>query len=149
MIQFIYSSTGISNPAVYLDSHYSGSTVKLYLTSSFSGDETAITGEIISNKTKPDGGWVLLEVDRENLPTKSGQYDVNIYAREGEGTGGDTWIEATSKWTEVTQTWLEYSPGEEIGALLAEDRAVISGSDYDSSYKYEFEDESNFTVYYG
>lgn len=149
MLQLIYSSSGITNPAIYLDTNYTGSTVKMYLTSSFTGDATAITGDIISNKTKPDGGWILVEIDKNSLPNKSGQYDANIYAREGEGTGGDTWIEATSKWTEVTQTWADYSPGEQIGAFLAFERAIVSGSDYDAINKYSFEDESNFTVYNG
>lgn len=148
MLQLIYSSSGITNSAIYVDTNYTGSKIKMYLTSSFTGDVTNISADLISAKTAPDGGWILAEINRDQIPTKSGQYIADIYEL-GEGTGNDTWIEATSAWINETQTWLEYSPGETIGDYLTTERVIVSGSDYDTISKYEFKDKSNFTVYNG
>ena len=148
MLQLNYSSSGIENKTVYIDTNYTGSEVKVYLSSSFSGDVTEFTSDIVSNKTSDYGGWILLEIDRNNLPTDSGQYDANIYELEP-GSSGDTWVDARLSWVEVTDTWLGYSPGEIVGALLAYERALVSGSDYDTINKYNYENKSNYTVYNG
>lgn len=148
MLQLNYSSSGIENKTVYIDTNYTGSEVKVYLSSSFSGDVTEFTSDIISNKTSDYGGWILLEIDKNEIPTDSGQYDCNIYQVEP-GSSGDTWIDAKLSWVEVTDTWLDYSPGEIIGALLAYERALVSGSDYDTINKYNYENKSNYTVYNG
>ena len=147
MLQLIYPSSGTTNPAVYLDAHYTGSQVRFYVTSSFTGDVTQITTDIISNKTKPDGGWILVEMNRSSIPTKSGQYFTNIY---GLVTGAAAvWATTTDAWEDISDSWLTYSEGTTLGDKVADDRVIVSGSDYDDSYKYEFEDNSNYTVYNG
>tara|TARA_R110000796_G_scaffold67409_2_gene154481 strand:- start:1745 stop:2272 length:528 start_codon:yes stop_codon:yes gene_type:complete len=175
MLQLNYSSSGIENHAVYIDSNYTGSEVQIYLSSSFSGDITGFKSDITSNKTNEYGGWILLEVDKIDVPTKSGQYDCNIYQLEP-GSSDGTWLGAKLKWTEVTETWYDYNiyvgigytwseapdtwiqvtdtwrnygPKEVIGSLLAYERVLVSGSDYDTINKYNFKDKSNYTVYNG
>ncbi len=148
MIQLQYASgSEIQNKTVYLNTQYTGSLLKLYLTDSFSGDVTPIDATIISNKTSKYGGWVLYEIESKYVPTNSGQYDANIY--ELEISGSDIWIDATSTWTNETSDWINYSAGQTVGKLLESDRALVSGSDYDPVYKHQFEEESNFTVYNG
>lgn len=147
MIQLQYSGSGISNKPIWLDTKYTGSLLRLQLTSSFTGDVTNITTDVISNKTTPNGGWILFELDKNKIPNKSGQYFANIYeATEG---GADTWIEATSTWQTEDETWIDYAGDVAIGDLVATERALISGSDYDITYNYQYADESNFTVYNG
>lgn len=147
MIQLQYSSTGISNKPVWVDTKYTGSLLRLSLTSSFTGDVTNINVDVISNKSTDIGGWLLYEVDKNKIPTDSGQYSANIY--EAEAGGSPEWIYAQDTWTSEDETWIDYAGGVVIGSLLSQDRALISGSDYDTTYKYEFEEESNFTVYNG
>ena len=147
MLQLIHSSSGITNPAVYIDSHYTGSQVRFFVTSSFTGDVTTITTDVISNKTKPDGGWILVEMNRSSIPTKSGQYFTNIY---GLITGAPAvWATTTEAWEDISDSWVSYSAGTALDRKLTDDRVIVSGSDYDTEYKYSFEDKSNFTVYNG
>lgn len=147
MIQLQYSGSGISNKPIWLDTKYTGSLLRLQLTSSFTGDVTNITTDVISNKTTPNGGWILFELDKNKIPNKSGQYFANIY--EATAGGADTWIEATSTWQEEDEAWIDYAGDIAIGDLVAAERALISGSDYDITYNYQYADESNFTVYNG
>ena len=147
MIQLQYSTSGTTNKAAWLETKFTGSQVQIQLTSSFTGDVTNITSDIISNKTTPYGGWILVEINKNKIPTNSGQYFANIYIAEL--GGAPTWIEATSQWKNEDETWINYAGDIAIGDLLSEDRALVSGSDYDTTYKYQYLEESNFTVYNG
>lgn len=147
MIQLQYSTTGIQNKALYVDSKYTGSLLRVSLTSSFTGDATNINAPVISNKSTEYGGWILYEIESSYVPTDSGQYDVNIY--ELETSGSSIWLEATSEWVNETDTWIDYLPNQIVKELLSNDRALVSGSDYDTTYKHQFEEQSNFTVYNG
>lgn len=147
MIQFQYSSSGDSTKAIYASTQYSGSYVKVQLTSSFTGNVTTFDSDVTSNKSTSYGGWLLLAIPNNSLPTASGQYSVNIYGAVGGGLGA-SWIQAQTTWNTTVQTWLDYDP-EVLTGILTEDRAMVSGSDYDTITKYQFEDESNFTVYNG
>ena len=148
MIQLQYSSgSEIQNRTVYVDTKYTGSLLKIYLTSSFSGDVTPVDATIISNNSTDYGGWILYEIQSSTVPTKSGQYDANIY--ELETSGSATWITAKSTWINETSDWESYSADTEVGSLLNSDRALVSGSDYDQIFKHQFEDQANFNVYHG
>jgi hypothetical protein len=147
MIQLQYSASGISNKTVYIGTKYTGSLLRLQLTSSFSGDISNLTPTIISNKSNEYGGWIMYEVNNATIPTDSGQYFVNIY--ETDGSGGNTWIAATSTWDDEMETWSGYTGDLVLGNLLSQDRALVSGSDYDPIYKHQYQEESNFTVYNG
>lgn len=148
MIQLTYASgSEVTNKAVWVGFNYTGSRLKLYLTSSFTGDVTGIDADIISSKTTPYGGWLLYEIPRNEIPSNSGQYDINIY--ELEISGSNIWIDASSTWTNTTSDWENYSAAQVIGEHLDQDRVIVSGSDYDPVYDHRFNDESNFYVYNG
>jgi len=148
MIQLEYTSSGFASVAFFTETETSASTGVIQLINDISGEESNVSGSIVSNKVYPDfGGWILLSITSSGIPTESGQYTANIYET---GELQVTWGTAFKTWGAVASEWQYYATESNAKInLLDEDRAIVSGSDYDSLGVYSYQDNSDYTVYNG
>jgi len=152
MLQF-NKSLATNNNALYLDTVNTGSgyynTLKVAYSQSY--DQSSgifdITATSVPNAYT---SWLLIENDGADVPSYTGQYDVEIYTA-GEVTVEATWIEASKTWTNETDQW--NSVGDEIITLfdlLYSDRAWISGSNNVNLTSYVSPNENGtYTTYNG
>tara|TARA_R110000803_G_scaffold67293_1_gene128986 strand:+ start:886 stop:1332 length:447 start_codon:yes stop_codon:yes gene_type:complete len=148
MIQLDYKSSGTKTLVFFTETETSASTGVITVTNDITGVETDIPGNITSNKVLADfGGWIALGITSSTIPTESGQYSANIYET---GELQLTWGTAFKAWTNVKSEWINYVTESNAKInLLNEDRALVSGSDYDVISTYSNEDIANFNVYNG
>ena len=149
MIRFRATSSITNQNAFWTDVNYNNSTVAIFLTSSFSGEgnSNAIFSSVDSAKFNGYGSWILISTLGTQLPTGSGQYTINIYG----ATTGDQlrWSQANTKFGETAQTWGNVEGSTATSQLLSSDRAYISGSDYDNTNTYNYQDNPVYAVYNG
>ena len=149
MIRLRATSSFTNSDVFWTDSNapYTGSTIALNLTSSYSGKTYQVFGDVTSAKYSGFGSWILFNTDGNFLPSASGQYDVSIY---GAVSGSQiTWGLATKTFTQGTNTWGNVLHLRAIGQFLSEDRVFISGSNYDAINQYNYQDEPVYSVYNG
>ena len=149
MIRFRSTGSFTNTNTFWTEVDYQGSVVSVFLTSSFSGQSNSapIFSSIYSNKFNGYGSWVLIQTLGDLIPTASGQYTVNIF---GATTGNQlTWGEAATKFSQETSTWGNVEGSTVTNQLLAQDRAYISGSDYDDFSIYNYRDNPVYAVYNG
>lgn len=148
MIQLEYKSSGTKTLVFFTETETSESTATLTVTNDVTGIATDIEGDILSNRVLADfGGWISLGITSSDIPTESGQYTADIYST---GELQVTWGNAFKAWTTVQSEWINYVTESDAKiSLLNEDRALVSGSDYDTISTYSEEDIANFNVYNG
>lgn len=134
--------------ALWIDqSSVSLSLVGFALTSSYSGQDTIVFGDVISSELGYGGGWILVNISGSVLPSNSGLYDIKMY---GATTAGQAkWGEYSFSWEASPATFGNVPATTITGSVLSEDLALISGSDYDSIVDYNYRDQAIFTVYNG
>jgi len=152
MLQFNKSLATNTN-ALYLDTVNTGSgyydILKVAYSQSYdqSNGIFDVTATSIPNAYR---NYLIIENDGSDVPSPSGQYDVEVYTAE-EVTVQATWIEASKTWINETDEW--NSVGAEIitlADLLYSDRAFISGSNESSITTYVSSNENaTFTTYNG
>ena len=147
MLQFNKSLATNTN-ALYLDTVNTGSgyydTLKVAYSQSY--DQSSgifdVTATSLPNAYK---NWLLIQNDGSDVPSPSGQYDVEVYTA-GEVTVQATWIEAskTDEWNSVGAEIIT------LKDLIYSDRAYISGSNESSITTYVSSNENaTFTTYNG
>jgi hypothetical protein len=148
MIQLEYKSSGTKTLVFFTETQTSESTATLTITNDITGVETDIEGVISSNKVLEDfGGWISLDVQSNDIPTSSGQYTADIYST---GELQVTWGTAFKAWATVQSEWINYVTESDAKiSLLNQDRALVSGSDYDTISTYLEAEMANFNVYNG
>lgn len=117
------------------------------LTSSYSGQDTIVFGDIISSELGYSGGWLLVNISGSVLPSDSGLYDIKMYGADELGQA--TWGGYFFSWAASPATFGNVPATQITGSVLSEDLALISGSDYDSIVDYNYRDQAIFTVYNG
>ena len=149
MLQLYYESgsTQTTSTALWTDQYITSNETKVAvaLTSSYSGYTSSYSASISSNTTYPSGGgWIIFQSPKNLVPSSSGQYLADVYL-VGDGNNSLIWDLANVKWSEANFTWLDFTL---FGNKISDnERAFVSGSDYDNIYKYEFEDNAIFNVY--
>lgn len=146
MIRFRATSSILNNNTLWTDSNYTGSVIALNLTSSYSGKKNQVFADVISVKYNGIGSWILFTTSGSELPDESGQYDIKIFGAEG---AQDTWGSITTQFGATDKIWGDVSNERSTGTLLSDDRAFISGSDYDDITKYNYQDKPVYSVYDG
>ena len=152
MLQF-NKSLATNKNALYLDTVNTGSgyydTLKVAYSQSYdqSNGVFDVTATSLPNAYR---NYLIIENDGSDVPSPSGQYDVEVYTAE-EVTVQATWIEASKTWINETDEW--NSVGAEIitlADLLYSDRAYISGSNESSITTYVSSNEdAAYTTYNG
>lgn len=146
MLQLTTSAT--TNNTVWLDqTSFPYSEIALAFTSSYSRDKKDVFCTVTSKKAGPYGMWILFSVDGGELPGDSGQYDVDIYYATASVAA--TWGNYGALWADANQTYANPVVQDKIGGKLTTERAFISGSDFDTINKYEYQDEPVYSVYNG
>lgn len=149
MLQLYYESgsTQTTSTALWTDQYVTSNRTKVAvaLTSSYSGYTSSYSASISSNTTYPSGGgWIIFQSPKNSVPSSSGQYLADVYL-VSDGDNSLIWNLANVKWSEANFTWLDSTL---FGNKISDnERAMVSGSDYDNIYKYEFEDNAIFNVY--
>lgn len=150
MLQFNYSNSTNSN-AFWVDLSslpLAGlNLIALEFTSSYSGQKSTTFADLTSTKFGEYGGWILIDSVGSELPSKSGQYDVNIF--QADTGSAATWGNYSFTWGGSDQTYANATVSAKTGSLLATERGFVSGSDFDTISKYEYQDEPVYSVYDG
>ena len=91
--------------------------------------------------------WLIISNSGSNVPTPTGQYDVEIYTLT-EVTEG-RWAFTTDVWSTTTQKWATFGEGV-LDELIYSDRAWISGSNGQEITQYVSSNEyGKYTTYNG
>ena len=152
MLQF-NKSLATNKNALYLDTVNTGSgyydTLKVSYSQSYD-QSNGVFDVIATSLPNAYRNYLIIENDGSDVPSPSGQYDVEVYTAE-EVTVQATWIEASKTWINETDEW--NSVGAEIitlADLLYSDRAYISGSNESSITTYVSSNEdAAYTTYNG
>ena len=152
MLQF-NKSLATNKNALYLDTVNTGSgyydTLKVAYSQSYD-QSNGVFDVIATSLPNAYRNYLIIENDGSDVPSPSGQYDVEVYTAE-EVTVQATWIEASKTWINETDEW--NSVGAEIitlADLLYSDRAYISGSNESSITTYVSSNEdAAYTTYNG
>lgn len=150
MLQFNYSdSSNVNTFWVDLGSlPFAGlNQIALEFTSSYSGKKTTTFSDITSTKFGEYGGWILIDTIGSEVPSNSGQYDLNIF--QADTGSAATWGSYSFTWGGSSQTYANASTAAKTGSLLTTERGFVSGSDFDTIKKYEYQDEPVYSVYDG
>jgi len=123
----------------------SGSGVLLEFTQSYSNTVTgSIQANVISNPANTP--WVVAQFSGSVLPSASGQYSFYIYELE---QAVAIWNLDVDQWQAANTIWNEAS-GSNLGDLISEERAIISGSDVTPITEYVSPNENaRYKVYLG
>ena len=144
-------SEATNKNAVYLESVNTGSgyydTLKVQYSQSYdeSNGTFSITATSVPNQYR---NWLVFENTGSDVPTPSGQYDVNIYTA-GEVTVDAIWGTHATLWSAESDTWS--TVGDIIVTLqdlLYSDRAYISGSNESSITSYVSSNENGTYITY-
>jgi hypothetical protein len=141
MIQ-LNKSTQTNQVAFYPEAAISASVDQLFV--SYSQDINKNGGSFragITSKTN----WVVATISGSDIPSPSGLYTLQI----SEIVEGDplVWNTAAEDWEDVLSTW-NSDTFESVGALIATERAYVSGSNNLSYSTYLSPDENGFYVTY-
>jgi len=123
----------------------SGNDVLLNFTQSYSNTVTgSIQANVISNPANTP--WVVAQFSGSFLPSASGQYSFYIYELE---QAEAIWNLDVDQWQAANTNWNEAS-GSNLGDLISEERAIISGSDVTPITEYVSPNENaRYKVYLG
>lgn len=137
MIRLNYSSSGTDQSALWVNYQVSSSEALFSLTSSFDQSLWELSGSIISNKTKGGDGWLLVETNRNQAPTASGQWFADISPYVSEFTNA-IWNITALKWADNNEpiavldykwaTFQKYLNRKYDGGFIDTERVWVSGS---------------------
>ena len=151
MLQFDKSQATNKN-AVYLDTVNTASgyynQLKVVYSQSYDRSSGSFDITSISSPTAYTN-WLLLQNSGSDVPTPSGQYDVEIYTATG-SVEAITWGNYSPTWTAASSTWINLT-GSGILALvdlIYSDRAYISGSNESSITTYVSSNENGTYITY-
>lgn len=155
MLQFNKSLATNTN-ALYLDTVNTGSgyydTLRVAYSQSY--DQSNGTFEVIATSLPNQyRNYLIIQNSGSNVPTPSGQYDVEVYTATVVPGGEAIWGTYSPTWTATSETWGDIGGGGEIVTLidlLYSDRAYISGSNESSITTYVSSNEdAAYTTYNG
>ena len=137
MIRLNYSSSGTDTSALWVNYQVSSSEALFSLTSSYDQSKWELSGSIISNKTKGGDGWLLVETNRNQVPTASGQWFADISPYVSEFTNA-IWNITALKWADnnepiavIDYKWnnfQKYLNRKYDGGFIDTERVWVSGS---------------------
>ena len=137
MIRLNYSSSGIDTNALWVNYPVSASEALYSITSSYDQSTWELSGSIISNTTKGGDGWLLVQSNRNQAPTASGQYmaDISPYVSEFQDA---IWNVTALKWADNNDpiaiidyrwaTFQKYLNRKYDGGFIDIERVWVSGS---------------------
>ena len=155
MLQFDKSLASNKN-ALYLDTVNTGSgyydTLRVAYSQSY--DQSNGTFEVTAVSTPTQyRNWLIIQNIGSDVPTPSGQYDIEVYTATVAPGGDAIWGTWSKTWTATSQTWGAITGSGEIITLedlLYSDRAYISGSNESSITTYVSSNEdAAYTTYNG
>ena len=148
MLQFDKSQTTNKN-AVYIETFNSESgyydNLKAVYSQSYDQSSGSFTITATSTPTQYRH-WMVFTNLGVDLPSPSGQYDIEIY-RRGEDTEG-RWGFTNEVWDTSDQRWATFGEGGLIGSAIYTDRAYIVGSNESSITQYLSPDENGSYITY-
>jgi len=147
MLQFDKSQTTNTN-AAYIETLPSGAYTELVIevTQSYDMSTSTFEGQIVSKPTQYNN-WILFTNSGSDVPSPSGQYDVNIFT--GVVDSDLTWEEAAFLWSEANFLWSDSSVVVK-NEFIYSDRAYISGSNESNITQYVSANENGtYTTYNG
>jgi hypothetical protein len=123
----------------------SGSGVWFEFTQSYSNTVTgSFPGVVISDPQ--DTPYVIAKFSGSFLPSASGQYDFQMYELT---FGPAIWDQVVDQWQQANTEW-QSAVASNVGDLINEERAIISGSDVVPITQYVSPNENaSYTVYLG
>lgn len=137
MIRLNYSSSGTDTSALWVNYQVSSSEALFSLTSSYDQSLWELSGSIISNTTKGGDGWLLVQSNRNQAPTASGQWfaDISPYVSEFQNA---IWNVTALKWADNNDpiaiidykwaTFQKYLNRKYDGGFIDTERVWVSGS---------------------
>jgi len=153
MLQFDKSQATNTN-AAYLETVNTASGYYDNLTAVYSQSYDNSNGTFALTATSTPNqynNWLVFTAAGTNIPSPSGQYDIEIYQSSG-SVAPATWGGWPLTWTATAETWGAISGSGVINllTLLYSDRAYISGSNESSITQYVSPDENGtYTTYNG
>ena len=152
MLQF-NKSLATNKNALYLDTVNTGSGYydSLRVAYSQSYDQSSGTFRVTATSAPTQyRNWLIIENSGSDVPTPSGQYDVDVYTTS-EVTTPAVWGTHDVKWGVESDLWKDV--GKEsitLADLIYSDRAFISGSNESSLVTYVSSNEdARYTTYNG
>ena len=137
MIRLNYSSSGTDTNALWVNYQVSASEALYSITSSYDQSTWELSGSIISNKTQGGDGWLLVQSNKNQAPTASGQYFTNISPYVSEFTNA-IWNITALKWEDnnepiavidyIWNTFQKYLNRKLDGGFIDTERVWVSGS---------------------
>ena len=128
MIRLNYEGTGSVNTttiAVWSDTIYDGGDeIVIEIIPDFYDLKYNITGNVTSNKTTPNGGWLLIQTLNNELSLATGYATANLYSSI---VTSPTWLTAGDTWSSIEDTWATYTT-EELGSLISSDRLFFNNT---------------------
>jgi hypothetical protein len=138
-----------------LDKSQDINTIALHLTTTASLTEVAFVysqsydlsnGTFFGDVPSTKGKYRIVNISGSELPTPSGQYDIDVY--EAEEFGAVTWQNANIIWGNNPYTWDAVGDKQIVGDVLRTIRAWISGSNDVSFTNYITDNEfGTYTTY--
>ena len=137
MIRLNYSSSGTDTSALWVNYQVSSSEALFSLTSSYDQSLWELSGSITSNTTKGGDGWLLVQSNRNQAPTASGQWfaDISPYVSEFQNA---IWNVTALKWADNNDpiaiidykwaTFQKYLNRKYDGGFIDTERVWVSGS---------------------
>tara|TARA_R110000782_G_scaffold17842_2_gene49611 strand:- start:129 stop:608 length:480 start_codon:yes stop_codon:yes gene_type:complete len=137
MIRLNYSSSGTDTNALWVNYQVSSSEALYSLTSSYDQSLWELSGSIISNKTQAGDGWLLVQSNRNQAPTASGQYfaDISPFISEFDPA---IWNVTALKWADnnsaisvidyIWNVFQKYLVNKYDGGFIDTERVWVSGS---------------------
>jgi len=137
MIRLNYSSSGTDTSALWVNYQVSASEALYSLTSSYDQSKWELSGSIISNKTQGGDGWLLVQSNRNQAPTASGQWfaDISPYVSVFQNA---IWNVTALKWADNNEpiavidykwaTFQKYLNRKYDGGFIDTERVWVSGS---------------------
>ena len=154
MLQF-NKSLATNKNALYLDTVNTGSgyydTLRVAYSQSY--DQSNGTFEVTAISTPTQyRNWLIIQNSGSNVPTPSGQYDVEVYTATVVPGGEAIWGTYSPTWTATSaiRSALTGSESITLNDLLYSDRAYVSGSNESSITTYVSSNEdARYTTYNG
>jgi hypothetical protein len=100
--------------------------VILDFTQSYDSSTTPNVVANVINNVGPTTPWVIFQLTGSQVPTASGQYEVDIFAATP-ATPIGTWGNQATLWAQTVQTWDGNTPFIK-NQFIASERAFVSGS---------------------
>jgi hypothetical protein len=146
MLQFNRSLPLSSNAVIPGSPAPAGITdVLLDFTQSYDSSTTPNRFGTVINAVGPLTPWVVFQVTGSQVPTASGQYEVNIFAGIPAAPIG-TWGTQATLWAQTNNTW-GGNAAIVKGAFIASERAFVSGSNGTDITQYLSPTSSRYFTY--